>query len=90
MTSLMVGVVAWVGLGLILRHNAPLKPLKVGLWAGISSFLVGLGVCTLHCGSHNFTHICLEHFLPVLAYSGLIGWLGYRWLCAWKRKPLSK
>ena len=85
---LLVGLVCWIGLGFFIRHNAPLNPRRVALWAGISSFLVGLGVVTLHCGSHNLAHVCLEHFLPVLAYSWLISWVGYRWLCSWKRKPL--
>lgn len=88
--SLLVGVVAWVGLGLLIRHNAPLNAKRVGVWAGVSAFLVGLGVVTLHCGSHNIAHVCLEHFLPVVVYSWLVGWLGYRWLCSWKRKPLTK
>jgi len=88
--SLVVGLVAWAGLGLLIRHNAPLNSGRTGIWAGVSAFLVGLGVVTLHCGSHNLAHVCLEHFLPVLVYSLLVGWLGSRWLCAWKRKPLSK
>lgn len=87
---LLVGLVSWIGLGLLIRHNAPLNPKRAGVWAGVSAFLVGLGFITLHCGSHNLVHIFLEHFLPVLAYSWLTGWLGYRWLCSWKRKPLSK
>ncbi len=87
---LLVGLLSWLGLGLLIRHNAPLNARRVAVWAGLSAFLVGLEVVTLHCGSHNLTHICLEHFLPVLAYSWLIGWLGYRWLCSWKRKPLAK
>lgn len=88
--SLFVGLAGWVGLGLLIRHNAPLNPGRVGVWAGVSAFMVGLGVVTLHCGSHNLAHVCLEHFLPVLAYSWLTGWLGYRWISSWKRKPLSK
>ncbi len=86
----LVGLVSWMGLGLLIRANAPLDSRRAGVWAGISAFLVGLGFITLHCGSHNLAHICLEHFLPVLAYSWLTGWLGYRWLCSWKRKPLEK
>lgn len=88
--SFVVGVVVWVGLGLLIRHNAPLNSRRIGIWSGIAAFLVSLGVVTLHCGSHNLAHVCLEHFLPVLAYSLVIGWLGSRWLCAWKRKSLSK
>ncbi|HJT25275.1 MAG TPA: NrsF family protein [bacterium] len=88
--SLLVGLVAWIGLGLLIRHNAPLNAKRVGFWAGVSAFLVGLGVVTLHCGSHNIAHVCLEHFLPVLVYSWLVGWLGYRWISSWKRKPLTK
>lgn len=88
--SLLVGLAAWIGLGLLIRHNAPLNPRRVGVWAGISAFLVGLGVVTLHCGSHNLAHVCLEHFLPVVVYSWLVGWLGLRWFSSWKRKPLEK
>lgn len=84
----LVGIVSWLGLGWLIRRNAPLHSGRAGWWAGVSSFLLGLGVITLHCGSHNLTHVCLEHFMPVLAYSALTGWLGSRWLCAWKRKPL--
>jgi hypothetical protein len=90
LSVLLVGTVGWLGLGLLIRHNAPLNAPRVAFWAGISAFLVGLEVVTLHCGSHNLAHICLEHFLPVLVYSGLVGWLGSRWLCSWKRKPLTK
>ena len=84
----MMGSVFWVGLGILVRKNAPLNARRVGLWSGVSSFLLGLGLITLHCDSHNLYHICLEHFLPVLAYSWLVGWLGARWVSAWKRKLL--
>ena len=84
----LIGIVPWIGLGWLIRRNAPLNPGRVAWWAGVSAFLLGLGAVTLHCGSHNLAHVCLEHFLPVLAYSALAGWLGSRWLCAWKRKPL--
>jgi hypothetical protein len=83
-----IGLVFWIGLGILVRGNAPLNARRVGLWSGVSSFLLGLGVITLHCDSHNLYHVCLEHFLPVLAYSWLVGWLGTRWVSAWKRKPL--
>jgi hypothetical protein len=84
----LIGSLFWVGLGALVRRNAPLSPGRVGLWSGLSSFLVGLGVITIHCDSHNLYHVCFEHFFPVLAYSWLAGWLGARWVSAWKRKPL--
>ncbi len=84
----LLGSVFWVGLGILVRKNAPLNARRVGLWSGVSSFLLGLGLITLHCDSHNLYHVCLEHFLPVLLYSWLVGWLGMRWVSAWKRRPL--
>ncbi len=84
----LLGSVFWVGLVLLVKGNAPLNARKVGLWSGVSAFLFGLGFITLHCDSQNLYHVCFEHFLPVLAYSWLAGWLGNRWISAWKRKPL--
>jgi hypothetical protein len=84
----LIGSLFWVGLGILVRGNAPLSPGRVGLWSGLSSFLVGLGVITLHCDSHNLYHVCFEHFLPVFVYSWLVGWLGAKWVSAWKRKSL--
>jgi len=83
-----IGLFFWIGLGILVRGNAPLNPKRVGWWSGVASFLLGLGVITLHCDSHNLYHVCFEHFLPVVAYSWLAGWLGAWWVSAWKRKPL--
>lgn len=85
---LAAGTLAWAGLGLLVGRNAPLHPRRTGLWAGLSSFLLGSAVVTLHCASTNPTHVLLEHFLPVLVYSLLVSWAGLAWLSRWKKKPL--
>ena len=89
LTVLVIGTVYWFLLSLIIRRNAPLNSRRMGVWTGLSAFLFGLGIITLHCGSQNLYHVLFEHFLPVLAFSWLMGWLGARWLSGWKRKPIS-
>ncbi len=85
---LVAGTLAWAGLGLLISRNAPLHPRRTAFWAGLSSFLLGSAVVTLHCASTNPTHVLLEHFLPVLVYSLLVSWAGFSWFSRWKKKPL--
>jgi hypothetical protein len=82
------GLVSWAGLVLLLARNAPTRAFRAGLWAGLSAFLLGLGAVTLHCPSGDLFHVCMEHFLPVLIYSGVMAWAGVGWLSGWKKKPL--
>jgi hypothetical protein len=79
------GSLVWFPLAFLLAQNAPLNPARAGFGAGVSAFLMGSGIITLHCDSRDLVHILVEHFLPVLLYSYLVSWAGIFWLSRWKK-----
>lgn len=58
-------VVPWVGLIIVLGGLAPLNGPRVGLFAGLSAFLVGALATQLHCPSGDGYHLAFGHYLPI-------------------------
>jgi len=58
-------LVPWLVSLLVLRRLAPLNALRIGVFAGLSAFLVGALVTELHCPNPSSVHVALAHFLPV-------------------------
>jgi hypothetical protein len=50
-----------------------LRTLRVGVFAGLSAFLVGAAVVQLHCGSNDAYHLAFGHFLPVAVLAIVTG-----------------
>lgn len=59
------GAVPWMATMILLSRLAPLRERRVGLFAGLSVFLLGALVTQLHCPSGNSYHLMLGHYLPV-------------------------
>lgn len=58
-------VVPWVGLIVVLGGLAPLNGPRVGLFAGLSAFLVGALATQFHCASGDGYHLAIGHYLPI-------------------------
>jgi hypothetical protein len=87
---LATGLLTWLPLAFFIMFNAPLDPQKTGLWSGIAVFLVGTGIISLHCESHNLVHIFVEHFLAVFIYAYLVSQFSYYFFSAWKKRAHEK
>lgn len=61
--------VPWLVLLAVVSRLAPLNELRVGMFAGLSAFLVGAIVTELHCASDSSHHLALGHYLPVVLFS---------------------
>lgn len=61
--------VPWLATVILVSRLAPLRERRVGLFAGLSAFLVGALVTQLHCPYGDSYHLALGHFLPVAILS---------------------
>ncbi len=64
-------VVPWVGLIVVLGGLAPLNGPRVGLFAGLSAFLVGALATQFHCASGDGYHLAFGHYLPIAILAAL-------------------
>jgi len=71
--STVTAVVPWIVGVVLVARLAPLRALRVGVFAGLSAFLVGAAVLQLHCGSNDAYHLAFGHFLPVAVLALLTG-----------------
>jgi hypothetical protein len=81
----LVGVVPWLGLGLLLARNASFHPGWTGAWAGVSAFLLGAGAIQLHCPAWDMEHVMLGHLFPVALMTVAAAWVGTGWFSKWRR-----
>jgi hypothetical protein len=80
-----VGIVPWLATGWMLSRNASFHPGWTGAWAGVSAFLLGLGVVQMHCSAWEMDHVMMGHILPVALMTGAATWAGTFWFSRWKR-----
>ena len=71
--SSLTAVVPWIVGVVLVARLAPLRALRVGVFAGLSAFLVGAAALQLHCGSNDAYHLAFGHFLPVAVLGLLTG-----------------
>jgi hypothetical protein len=63
--------VPWIATVMLVSRLAPLREVRVGLFAGLSAFLLGALVAELHCPNGNSYHLALGHFLPISVFAAL-------------------
>lgn len=63
--------VPWIVTMVVLSRLAPLNELRVGLFAGVSAFLVGALVTEVHCAMGSGYHLAVGHYLPVALLAAL-------------------
>jgi len=61
--------IPWLATVILVSRLAPLRERRVGLFAGLSAFLVGALVTQLHCPYGDGYHLALGHYLPVAILS---------------------
>jgi hypothetical protein len=71
--SAVTALVPWVVVVLVVARLAPLRTLRVGLFAGLSAFLVGAAVTELHCGSGDAYHLAVGHYVPIAVLALVTG-----------------
>jgi hypothetical protein len=80
-----VGIAPWLGLGWMLSRNASFHPGWTGAWAGVSAFLLGLGVAQIHCAIWEMDHVMMGHLLPVGVMTAVASVIGAFWFSRWKQ-----
>lgn len=63
--------VPWLVVLAAVSRLAPLNELRIGMFAGLSAFLVGAIVTELHCPASSGYHLAFGHYLPVVLFSAL-------------------
>jgi hypothetical protein len=63
--------VPWLVVLAVVSRLAPLNELRIGMFAGLSAFLVGAIVTELHCPANSGYHLAFGHYLPVVLFSAL-------------------
>ncbi len=63
--------VPWLVVLAVVSRLAPLNELRIGMFAGLSAFLIGAIVTELHCPSSSGYHLAFGHYLPVVLFSAL-------------------
>jgi hypothetical protein len=63
--------IPWIATVMLVSRLAPLREVRVGLFAGLSAFLLGSLVSQLHCPNGDSYHLATGHFLPVSVFSVL-------------------
>jgi hypothetical protein len=84
-TVVLVAIPSWVTLAWMVSRNASFHPGWTGAWLGISAFLLGTGTVQTHCTHWEWTHILVNHLLPMAVFIVLPIWIGSYWLSRWKK-----
>lgn len=66
--------VPWLATVILVSRLAPLRERRVGLFAGLSAFLLGALVTELHCPYGDSYHLALGHYLPIAVLSAAMTW----------------
>jgi hypothetical protein len=66
--------VPWLATVILASRLAPLRERRVGLFAGLSAFLLGALVTQLHCPYGDSYHLALGHYLPIAVLSAATTW----------------
>lgn len=61
--------VPWFATVILASRLAPLRERRVGLFAGLSAFLLGALVTQLHCPYGDSYHLAVGHYLPIAVLS---------------------
>jgi hypothetical protein len=68
-------LVPWVFVVVLVARLAPFRTLRVGMYAGLTAFLIGAAVTELHCGSGDAYHLAFGHYLPVAVLASITGFV---------------
>jgi hypothetical protein len=65
--------IPWLFVVMTVSRLAPLRPARVGIFAGLSAFALGAMATELHCASREGYHLALGHYLPVAVMALMTG-----------------
>lgn len=66
-------LVPWLFVVVAISRLAPLRPVRAGIFAGLSAFALGALATELHCAARDGYHLALGHYLPVLVMAVVTG-----------------
>jgi hypothetical protein len=85
-SELCLGLIPLAVILALSRKGLPLRPITLGLLAGLGSGLTAEAAWRMHCAYNSWNHILLSHSFAILATALLGGMLGF----SWKRRQLKR
>jgi hypothetical protein len=65
----------WAVVVLLVSRLAPLRPLRIALFAGVSAFALGALATEFHCAAQDAYHLAVGHYAPVSLLAAATAWI---------------